>query len=59
MVEIKLDFYKQEEEDIEEKIEEIPLSSILDLSTIIPGEIEIEDEIRMGYLRMKYKRSSR
>lgn len=31
-------------------------ASIMDMSDMIPGEIEIEDEIRMGYLWKKYKK---
>ena len=59
MVEISMDFYEEEEEEIEEKLEENSFSSVMDLSNVRPAEIEIEDEIRMGYLRMKYKKSSK
>ena len=38
----------------EEISEEISYSEIFDLSTISPGEIEIEDEIKMSYLWQKY-----
>ncbi len=58
-MEISTDMYKQKEEELEEKIESTPYSLIMDLSNIIPGEIQIEDEIRMGYLRNKYKKSSK
>ncbi len=35
---------------------ECSFASTLDISDLIPGEIEIEDEIRMGYLWHKYKK---
>ena len=59
MIEINMDFYKEEEEDIEEISEKAPFSMVMDLSNVRPAEIEIEDEIRMGYLRMKYKKTSK
>ena len=58
-MEISIDTYKQKEEEIEEEVEQSPYALIMDLSYIIPGEIQIEDEIRMGYLRNKYKKSSK
>ena len=35
---------------------EFDFASIMDISEISTGEIEIEDEIRMGYLWKKYKK---
>ncbi len=40
----------------EEESERIPFAMIMDLSDVVPGELELEDEIRMGYLRQKYKK---
>ena len=56
MVELSKDFYTEEVEDLDETSEDNHISSLMDLSDIRPAEIEIEDEIRMGYLRMKYKK---
>ena len=35
---------------------EFSYSSIFDMSDVRPGEIEIEDEIKMGYLWRRYGR---
>jgi len=35
---------------------ECSFASTLDISDMTPGEIEIEDEIKMGYLWQKYKK---
>jgi len=32
----------------EEESERMPFAMIMDLSDVVPGELEIEDEIRMG-----------
>ena len=40
----------------EEESERMPFAMIMDLSDVVPGELELEDEIRMGYLRQKYKK---
>lgn len=42
--------------DEEDDSERSPFAMIMDLSDIAPGELELEDEIRMGYLRQKYKK---
>ena len=34
--------------------EKSPFSLIMDISEIKPGELELEDEIKMGYLWEKY-----
>jgi len=47
--------FKLEPEE-EEESERMPFAMIMDLSDVVPGELEIEDEIRMGYLRQKYKK---
>ena len=47
------DFYKENVED-EDDINESPYASILDLSDVEVAEIEIEDEIKLGYLWEKY-----
>jgi len=59
MMELRTDYYSKEEGDFKEKKIDSPTSSIMDLSNVVPGEIEIEDEIKMGYLRMKYKKVSK
>ncbi|MHA1147205.1 MAG: hypothetical protein ACTSR8_03075 [Promethearchaeota archaeon] len=33
-----------------------PIAMIMDLSDIRPGELELEEEIKMGYLWKKYKK---
>lgn len=52
---MSVDFY--EEEDENEDYEETPFSMIMDLSSMRPGELEIEDEIKRGYLWKKYKKN--
>ena len=39
--------------------ERSPFSLIMDLSDVKPGELEIEDEIKMGYLWKKYSKKSK
>ena len=46
-----VDFY--DTESVEEKS---PFSLIMDVSDFKPGEIEIEDEIKMGYLWKRYSK---
>jgi len=48
---LTLDFYE-----IYETKERSPISLIMDLSDFKPGELEIEDEIKMGYLWEKYRK---
>ncbi len=48
----------EEKEGLEEESEEIAFAAVLDVSNTVPGEIEIEDEIRMGYLWKKYSNLS-
>ena len=43
------------DDDLEE-MELHPIASIMDLSEIRPGELEIEEEIKMGYLWKKYRK---
>jgi hypothetical protein len=50
-MEMITDFYK---ENVEEDEDESPYASILDLSDVEVAEIEIEDEIKLGYLWEKY-----
>ncbi len=38
---------------------EFAFASIMDMSEMMPGEIEIEDEIRMGYLWKKYRKKTK
>lgn len=52
-MEMITDFYKENVED-EDDFYESPYASILDLSDVEVAEIEIEDEIKMGYLWEKY-----
>ncbi len=52
-MEMITDFYKENAED-EDDIYESPYASILDLSDVEVAEIEIEDEIKLGYLWEKY-----
>lgn len=51
---LTVDFY--DTESIEEKS---PFSLIMDVSDFKPGEIEIEDEIKMGYLWKRYSKKSK
>ena len=51
---LTVDFY--DEESIEEKS---PFSLIMDVSDFKSGEIEIEDEIKMGYLWKRYSKKSK
>ncbi|MBA7683957.1 hypothetical protein ES703_92345 [subsurface metagenome] len=56
-MELSADFYEEEEKKAEDKpFHEFSYSSIFDMSDIRPGEIEIEDEIKMGYLWRRYGR---
>ena len=54
-MEMITDFYKENTED-EDDFNESPYASILDLSDVEVAEIEIEieDEIKLGYLWEKY-----
>ena len=52
-MEMITDFYKENTED-EDDFYEFPYASILDLSDVEVAEIEIEDEIKLGYLWEKY-----
>ena len=54
-MEMITDFYKENGED-EDESSESPYASILDLSDVEVAEIEIEDEIKLGYLWEKYHR---
>ena len=59
-MELSADFYEKEKEESEDKpFNEFSYSNIFDMSDIRPGEIEIEEEIRMGYLWKKYKQRSK
>ena len=49
-----VDFYQTESIN-----EESPFSLIMDISDFKPGEIEIEDEIKMGYLWQRYSKKSK
>ena len=51
---LTVDFYE-----IYETKERSPISLIMDLSDVKPAEIEIEDEIKMGYLWQKYSKKSK
>ncbi len=51
-MEMITDFYKEIVEEDEDY--ESPYASILDLSDVEVAEIEIEDEIKLGYLWEKY-----
>ena len=56
-MELSADFYEEEKEKAEdEPYHEFSFANIFDISNIRPGEIEIEDEIKMGYLWARYKR---
>jgi len=46
---LSVDFYKNQTSK-----EKSPFSLIMDISEIRPGELELEDEIRMSYLWKKY-----
>ena len=50
---ITVDFYETDETK-----ERSPISLIMDLSDVKPGELEIEDEIKMGYLWKRYSKKS-
>ena len=52
-MEMITDFYKENVEDEDDPYES-PYASILDLSDVEVAEIEIEDEIKLGYLWEKY-----
>ena len=51
---LSADFY--ENETFKEKS---PYSLIMDISDIKPGELEIEDEIKLGYLWKRYRKKSK
>ncbi|MHA1468813.1 MAG: hypothetical protein ACTSP6_12155 [Promethearchaeota archaeon] len=53
-MEMITDFYKENVEEDEDEFNESPYASILDLSDVEVAEIEIEDEIKLGYLWEKY-----
>ncbi len=55
-MDVTIDFYEEDDE-IEEESKENFISMIMDVSDIIPGEIEIEDEIKMGYLWRKHSKN--
>ena len=46
---LSVDFYKNQTSK-----EKLTFSLIMDISEIRPGELELEDEIRMSYLWKKY-----
>ncbi len=52
---MNVDFYEDQESE-NERENESPYSLIMDLSDIKPGEIEIEDEIKLGYLWIKHQK---
>jgi len=54
-MEMITDFYKENAED-EDDFYEFPYATILDLTDLEVGEIEIEDELKMRYLWEKYYR---
>jgi hypothetical protein len=59
-IEETIEDYMSVDFDETESIEErSPFSLIMDLSDVKPGEIEIEDEIKMGYLWKKYSKKSK
>ena len=54
-MELSADFYEEEKEQPEDKpFHEFSYANIFDLSDIKPGEVEIEDEIHLGYLWARY-----
>lgn len=56
-MELLADFYEEKKEKNEDKpFNEFSYANIFDMSDVRPGEIEIEDEIKMGYLWSRYKR---
>ena len=46
---LSVDFYKNQTSK-----EKLTFSLVMDISEIRPGELELEDEIRMSYLWKKY-----
>ena len=53
-MELTTDFYKEEKEEIEDQpFHEFSYANIFDMSDIRPGEIEIEDDLKMNYLWFK------
>ena len=56
-MELFADFYEEEKKRLEDKpFHEFSYANIFDMSDVKPGEIEIEDEIRLGYLWARYGR---
>jgi hypothetical protein len=56
-MELSASFYKENKKDIDdEPFHEFSYSNIFDMSNIQPGEIEIEDEIRLSKLWFRYGR---
>jgi hypothetical protein len=54
-MELSADYYEEEKKKTKDKpFHEFSYSNIFDMSNIRPGEIEIEDEIKMGYLWSRY-----
>ena len=54
-MELSSDFYEEEEEKTEDKpFHEFSYANIFDMSDVRPGEIEIEDELKIGILWKKY-----
>ena len=59
-MELSVDFYDKKEKEREDKpFNEFSYISIFDMTDNVPAEIEIEEEIRMGYLWKKYKQRSK
>jgi hypothetical protein len=56
-MELSADYYEEGKKKTEDKpFHEFSYTHIFDMSDIRPGEIEIEDEIKMGYLWSRYGR---
>jgi hypothetical protein len=56
-MELSADFYEEEKEKpVDKPFHEFSYANIFDMSDVKPGEIEIEDEIRLGYLWARYGR---
>ncbi|MFX1338347.1 MAG: hypothetical protein ACFFDK_07045 [Promethearchaeota archaeon] len=58
-MELTADFYEKEEKEKDKPFNEFSYINIFDMSDNVPAEIEIEEEIRMGFLWKKYKQKSK
>jgi hypothetical protein len=59
-MELSADFYDKKRTETDDKpFHEFSNMHIFDMSDVMPAEIEIEEEIRMGYLWHRYTKKSK